>query len=236
MAWTIYALQHFMGTYVGQTKTSLNERLASHRLQARRRNAPIAQAIRAYGWHSFEVGTLAVVDTQEEANQLERYYIEAMNTRQPAGFNVMRGGTERLRGCSHGREGRTYCSECKREKAEKHAAYVKDRYDNDPAYRASVQTSARRRYERAAEEIKAKMRADRVDPAAREAVLVRERRNRASRREREAADPALKEQSLAYHRAYRKRRRQQTAPQPRMQINLMRRLFQDDPSHERSVL
>ena len=75
-------------SYVGQTTTSLSQRMASHR----RANSVIGKAIRKYGWENFSVEVLEECDTKEQLNEREIFWIAALNCKTPNGYNRSDGG------------------------------------------------------------------------------------------------------------------------------------------------
>lgn len=78
--------------YIGQTSTSLKERSQSN--GSNYKGCPLFySAIKKYGWDSFSADILDEVDTQEEANKLEEYYIKYFNsTDRNVGYNIAPGG------------------------------------------------------------------------------------------------------------------------------------------------
>ena len=75
-------------SYVGQTTTSLSQRMASHRYA----DSVIGNAIRKYGWENFSVEVLEECDTKEELNEREIFWIAALNCKTPNGYNRSDGG------------------------------------------------------------------------------------------------------------------------------------------------
>jgi len=79
--------------YVGQTKTTLYKRFASHVCAANRGStAIIHNAIRKYGKDAFEVELLQECQSFDELDQAERRWIAELNTIAPNGYNVEAGG------------------------------------------------------------------------------------------------------------------------------------------------
>jgi group I intron endonuclease len=79
--------------YVGQTKTTLYKRFASHVCAANRGStAIIHSAIRKYGKDAFEVELLQECQSFDELDQAERRWIAELNTIAPNGYNVEAGG------------------------------------------------------------------------------------------------------------------------------------------------
>ena len=77
--------------YIGQTKTTLEHRANKGRGYIESRH--FGNAIKKYGWDAFKPDILAQVETVEEANSLEKYYIRIMDSRNPdVGYNIEEGG------------------------------------------------------------------------------------------------------------------------------------------------
>ncbi len=84
--------------YVGRTVSDkLYDYLSVKRWQVRHNSVsgmPIIVAIRAYGWDSFDVRTVATCTTENELNNLERLWIIMLRATDPTfGYNVLEGGT-----------------------------------------------------------------------------------------------------------------------------------------------
>lgn len=61
-------------------------------------NSPLHRAFRKYGYENFSYDVLEKdINTFEELNTLERWYIRSFNTKIPNGYNILNGGTN----CSH---------------------------------------------------------------------------------------------------------------------------------------
>ena len=87
--------------YVGITSRSIEEREQSHIYESKNKtnkcyNAPFKRAIRKYGIDSFDREILNVVDTLEDACELEKYYIEKYKSyykyKNSNGYNATIGG------------------------------------------------------------------------------------------------------------------------------------------------
>lgn len=90
--------------YVGQTMRSLEERLADHAYDARRKNGPLQAAIRKNGIDGFHAEILSTATTMEELNLLESLWIlMAASTNRAIGYNANFGGFNRIP-CSETRE------------------------------------------------------------------------------------------------------------------------------------
>lgn len=79
--------------YVGLTKYSAEQRLASHLYGAiKGAKTALAHAIRKYGPESFYIWTLAQCSSVEEMKTTEIRMITELNTRAPNGYNLTAGG------------------------------------------------------------------------------------------------------------------------------------------------
>ena len=94
--------------YIGQTTTSLSQRMASRR----RANTVIGKAIRKYGWENFSVEVLEECDMKEELNEREIFWIAALNCKTPNGYNRTDGG-DGTHGCVDSDETRAKKSKSK---------------------------------------------------------------------------------------------------------------------------
>lgn len=82
--------------YIGQTSRTLEARAQAygHNYCECRR---FYNAIQKYGWDAFVPEVIEVVQTIEEANEREAYYIAAFNsTDVQCGYNLLPGGANRL--------------------------------------------------------------------------------------------------------------------------------------------
>ena len=79
--------------YVGQTWSSIRHRWAKHRYQSTFQKTYFYQAIKKYGTENFGVGLLALADTPEELNNLEKLWITSLNSADRLyGYNSTWGG------------------------------------------------------------------------------------------------------------------------------------------------
>lgn len=79
--------------YVGLSKHGLAERWRQHvESAAYGSDYLIHRAIRKYGAGSFRASLLSVCDTAEGASSAERYWIKALGTAAPSGYNATLGG------------------------------------------------------------------------------------------------------------------------------------------------
>lgn len=94
-------------SYIGITN-NIKLRMYGHKNSAlKNEKRPFAYAIRKYGLDNFKFEVIEYVDTWEQAQELEKYYIKMMNTKFPNGYNLTGGG-----------EG-TYGHECSEETRQK---------------------------------------------------------------------------------------------------------------------
>lgn len=98
--------------YIGQTKTSLEQR-AQKDGKNYRESPKFYNAIMKYGWDAFIPTIIDTAETQDEANELEIFYISKyMSTEDEFGYNVLSGGF-----CgSHSAESRAKISEKAKER------------------------------------------------------------------------------------------------------------------------
>ena len=78
--------------YVGQTIRRLNIRMNNHK----HGDLYIDKAIRKYGWKNFKVEVLEECYTVEQLNEREIFWIAALNTKEPNGYNITDGGEGNL--------------------------------------------------------------------------------------------------------------------------------------------
>lgn len=80
--------------YIGQTVRTLEKRWQYHNTQ--KTNTCFSRAIQKYGKDAFEVKTLTRCKTIEEMNHREEYYIKLFNTLSPNGYNLLKGGNNKM--------------------------------------------------------------------------------------------------------------------------------------------
>lgn len=78
--------------YVGQSEDFKKREKAWKCLSARYANKEIQKDRENFGIDNFSLDILALCDTQEESWELEKKYIEELNTRHPNGYNKAYGG------------------------------------------------------------------------------------------------------------------------------------------------
>ena len=76
-------------TYVGQTKYSLDYRVAQHIYD---NSTYIQKALNKYGLQSFDTSIIDTADTKELLDEKERYWIKTLNCKAPNGYNLTDGG------------------------------------------------------------------------------------------------------------------------------------------------
>jgi len=77
--------------YVGQTTQTLTERYERHVTKSKSLETYICRAIRKYGAESFNIEALEEVESYQ-LNERERYWIKALNSQAPNGYNMTEGG------------------------------------------------------------------------------------------------------------------------------------------------
>lgn len=91
MTFTIYLLTSPSGKhYVGQTSQPIEARWKHG--TGYKSCVALNKAIQKYGWDNFTHEILAVCDTGEEADELEKKFIQEYNCIVPNGYNIDRGG------------------------------------------------------------------------------------------------------------------------------------------------
>ncbi len=78
--------------YVGLTTHSLDSRIFNHRANAKRYKTPFYRAIRKYGFQSFDWYIIDTADSKEVLIGKEIYWIKALNSKAPNGYNLTSGG------------------------------------------------------------------------------------------------------------------------------------------------
>ena len=74
--------------YVGQTRQLIEKRFLQHYHAP----TPLGQAMRECGIENFTIEVIEHCETQEQANERERFWIRVLNSKQPYGYNVKKGG------------------------------------------------------------------------------------------------------------------------------------------------
>ena len=76
--------------YVGQTVQPLKKRFNEH--ATKRNKSLLGKAMRKYGRENFYCGIIKVCTSKEELDYWEKYYIAALKTKIPYGYNLCDGG------------------------------------------------------------------------------------------------------------------------------------------------
>ncbi len=107
--------------YVGQSCSGMEYRWKGHCGDAGKRNLAFANAIRKHGPESFEHRLLMQCETQDEADDMEDFFIQELKTMAPNGYNLRGGGKngyrhseETRRKMSAARKGRKLSEEHRR--------------------------------------------------------------------------------------------------------------------------
>ena len=116
--------------YVGKTTQTLKRRINQHK----HGNIHIDKAIQKYGRENFKVEVLEECYTVEQLNEREIFWIAALNTKVPNGYNITDGGEGNL-GLSHTKETRDQMSIDR--SGEKNAFFGKNHTD-DTCFTLSV--------------------------------------------------------------------------------------------------
>lgn len=97
----IYKITNILNgkSYIGQTSKTVETRFRRHIKQSKQklshRCCYIANAIHKYGPQSFKIEILEQVETIEQANDRECYWISELKTQHPNGYNIQLGGNNR---------------------------------------------------------------------------------------------------------------------------------------------
>ena len=78
--------------YVGQTGDFKVRNYQWNSLKEKYANDFLTKERNQYGLDNFTTVVLAQVETEEESLELEEYYIKALNTLYPCGYNISKGG------------------------------------------------------------------------------------------------------------------------------------------------
>lgn len=87
----VYLIQNMLNgkKYVGQTVRPLETRFNEHT----RQNTFIGRAIRKYGKENFRYGVIKSCASKSEMDYWEKFFIAALKTKSPKGYNLTDGGT-----------------------------------------------------------------------------------------------------------------------------------------------
>lgn len=90
-------------TYVGQTISSIKQRLRQHKHSALTKKTYLYNAMNKYGFENFKIEEIDTANTIEELNNKEIYWIKELNTKYPNGYNIADGGNG-VKGFKHSQE------------------------------------------------------------------------------------------------------------------------------------
>lgn len=104
MKYTVYLRTNLVNgkQYVGQTKNLKKRENYWYSLKSNYANNTLTEDREKYGLENFNLEILAIVETREEACELERKYIKELNTLHPNGYNMACGGKNNT-GCGIGK-------------------------------------------------------------------------------------------------------------------------------------
>lgn len=84
--------------YVGKTKQKLDTRMTQHKYDSKNGSPGLGAAIAKYGWENFTVEVIEVCPVKQ-LNEREKFWIAALNSKAPNGYNLTDGG-DGLVGCT----------------------------------------------------------------------------------------------------------------------------------------
>lgn len=125
--------------YVGQTKKTVEKRFKEHA----KTDSAIGNAIRKYGAENFRYGVIKRCDTKEELDKWEKFFIDALKTKAPTGYNRTDGGDGVVGWTDDMRARVSAANKGKKRSPEAHAnmsAAQTERF-KDPAERAKLSAS-----------------------------------------------------------------------------------------------
>ena len=74
--------------YIGQTHQPIEKRFIQHS----KTNSPLGNTMQESGLENFTIKIIAECETQDKANERERFWIKALNCKMPNGYNRSNGG------------------------------------------------------------------------------------------------------------------------------------------------
>lgn len=116
--------------YIGQT-INPEQRKIQHKSSAfnekdKDYNTILHRAFRKYGYENFIYEIIAIAETVEELNKLEKFYIKHWNTQTPNGYNILEGGLNASR--PKGQETRKKLMESKATLSEEEVVFLRKAY------------------------------------------------------------------------------------------------------------
>ena len=95
MVGVVYKISNSINSkiYVGQTIRLLRVRFNEH---CNKDKGNLRNAIDKYGRENFTIEVLCECDSIEELNEREEFFIESLNTMKPNGYNLLRGGRNKI--------------------------------------------------------------------------------------------------------------------------------------------
>ena len=89
MKMVIYKITNLLNEkiYIGQTRQPIEQRFLQHF----KADSPLGQDMREYGIENFTIEIIERCKNQEQLNEREIFWINALNSKQPNGYNVTRG-------------------------------------------------------------------------------------------------------------------------------------------------
>lgn len=91
MKMVIYKITNLLNEkiYIGQTRQPIEKRFLQHF----KADSPLGQDMREYGIENFTIEIIERCENQEQLNEREIFWINALNSKQPNGYNVTSGGS-----------------------------------------------------------------------------------------------------------------------------------------------
>lgn len=89
--------------YVGQTICNIKKRFREHKHASLNQNTYLYNAMRKYGVENFSIMVIDCVNSLDELNEKEIYWIKKLNSKTPNGYNILDGGLG-VKGFHHSKE------------------------------------------------------------------------------------------------------------------------------------
>jgi group I intron endonuclease len=112
--------------YVGQTKTSIYQRMKSHKYGNQNLHLPLKRAIRKYGIDNFDIDTMKV--DENKINIYEMCLIQRLNTLAPNGYNISSGGNASRNGCIPWNKGKQHSEQTRLKMSKNHADFSLEKH------------------------------------------------------------------------------------------------------------